>query len=139
MPDYKSLGHSARDILETARKEIQAVPRPDSAKERQDIKNIARPDDDRKGEIPTRQQEIQKKIIDEQDDQPEVEDPDEKECECKDKKKDKKGKTKVEINPEIDNNIFASKEEKGELVEIKKTTVSLNLDAIVKQLHIQRL
>ena len=60
--------------------------------------------------------------LDEQDDQPEVEDPDEKDCECKhdDKKKSKKGKTKVDINPEIDNNIFASHEQKGKLVEQTK-------------------
>lgn len=179
MSKNKSLGHAARDILATARKSIQAVPRPGTT-DRTDIKNVPRPEDERDGEEATRQQQIQKKIIDEgssadryskkkvtcpdcegkkrdncnrcdgkgwvwgqegkgsidkqntgwksraawikeQDDQPEVEEPDEKDCECKhDKKKDKKGKTKVDINPEIDNNIFASHEEEGELVEQKE-------------------
>lgn len=73
MVEYKGLGHSIRDILENRRKGIHSSERPDD-KSRLDVPNTARPDEVRTGpeasETPTRQQEIQKKIIDESEPRP---------------------------------------------------------------------
>ena len=66
MSKYRSLEHIINDIQNrNIRKKIDAVPRPEEGEERTDVDEVGRPDEKR-GETFVRQQEIQKKIIDEE-------------------------------------------------------------------------
>ena len=62
---YRSLEHIINDLQnQWARQKIEAVPREHPEKDREDVDEVGRPDEKR-GETFVRQQEIQKKIIDE--------------------------------------------------------------------------
>lgn len=115
MVEYLGLTHTIVEMM--ARTKIKAVPRNTKTK-RIDLRNVGRPDDDRKGDVPTRQGEIIRKVLDEDDLGPitpkEMKKP--RKLEIQDV--GKQPPSKVEINPELDNtpNLFASMYPKGSVL-----------------------
>jgi hypothetical protein len=124
---YKTLENAIRSIQKDALDEELG----EASKKRMKIKAVAREEDSRDGEVPTRQGEIQKKVVDE----------------AEDKKKMKVGgkKTEVILNPEMDtkgtaNQMKEAKDEReygyeGEMATSQLKSIIQNAEAMLGMLQ----